>query len=151
MELEIELNIHDNWVYSHYVDYFKKRIILFTVYPHSDPEEFTDIYFDDVAFHYFEQEVMKKHEEYPPSVLFDISIIPHSTITEIYAELFERLKNNGWPPNKKTDDLNVYFNKYIEMGYQCYDIGGVCGLSGFVVAKTVYEKSRKEKFVIEKL
>ena len=49
-------SVHDNWLYAHAVDHERCRIVLHTVYPHVEPPEYTDVVFEGVVVHHFEQQ-----------------------------------------------------------------------------------------------
>jgi hypothetical protein len=61
----MEISLHDNWVYAHCVDYDSQMIVLHTVYPHSEPYEFTDVIFAGALVHHFEMQCMTTDPRYP--------------------------------------------------------------------------------------
>ncbi|NQZ56781.1 MAG: hypothetical protein HRT88_04835 [Lentisphaeraceae bacterium] len=140
------LNLHDNWAYSHFIDYDSRMITLFTMYPHSNPCEYTDVTFDDVKFHYFEMEAYK-FNDCPANILFDIEEIDSIYILKDYIDLFQKHKKYGWPEieYQNIDDLDKYLKSN---NYKCYDISATCGISGFVFAKSMRTTSRKTRFTI---
>lgn len=128
-------SVHDNWVYAQAIDYERCRIILHTVYPHIDPPVFTDIVFDGVVVHHFEQQKVGSGA-YPANVLFDAEESDPEFILGQYTELLARTKNFGWPvfQYESLDDLA---SQLTASGAKCFEVHGTCGLHGFVFAASM--------------
>src|SRR5439155_16532339 len=101
-ERTMELSVHDNILYGYTVvaDQNQSRsytITLYTEFLDSPPAEYTNVVFTGVVAHHFESEL-------PNSILFDIE---ETDLERTYIddqELFERLKNYGWPYIYTTSD-----------------------------------------------
>jgi hypothetical protein len=89
-------SVHDNWLYAHAVDHERCRIALHTVYPHVEPPEYTDVVFEGVVVHHFEQQKCGGGP-YPADVLFDVEEANPLFILGQSAALLARTKNYGWP------------------------------------------------------
>src|SRR5436190_1264798 len=100
----MELSVHDNILYGYTVvsEQDQSRsytITLYTKFLDRPPIEYTDIVFTGVVAHHFESEL-------PNSILFDVEETDLERTYENDQELFERLKNYGWPCAYTTvDDL----------------------------------------------
>src|SRR5204863_7750807 len=118
-------SVHDNWVYAQAVDHERCRIVLHTVYPHTAPEEFTDIVFEGVVVHHFEQQKVGS-VSYPANVLLDVEESDSSLILGQYTELLNRTKNYGWPVlnYKGIEDL---VSQLESGGTKCFEIQCTCG------------------------
>ncbi len=136
-------SVHDNWVYAQAVDHERCRIVLHTVYPHVDPPEYTDIVFEGVVVHHFEQQKVGGGT-YPSNVLFDAEESEPAFILRQYAELLARTKSHGWPVLKYngTEDL---LSQLTAGGAKCFEVHGTCGLHGFVFAKSMELRRRKSR------
>jgi hypothetical protein len=98
----MELSVHDNILYGYTVvsDQNQTRsytITLYTEFLDTPPVEYTDIVFTGVVAHHFESEL-------PNSILFDIEETDLERTYNDDQELFERLKNYGWPCSYTTLD-----------------------------------------------
>lgn len=135
----MDISVHDNWVYAHTVDCQGRRLVLHTVYPHVEPHEFTDVVFEGVLTHHFEDQRMG---DGPANVLFDVTETEPRHLLAEYAELFVRMKQYGWPVPKydSADDLAA---QIAAKGVTCYHVHGSVGLSGFVIA-TAMEFRRRD-------
>jgi hypothetical protein len=125
-------SVHDNWVYAQAVDYERCRIVLHTIYPHVEPPEFTDIVFDGVVVHHFEQQKVGG-EPYPANVLFGVEESDAAIILGQYTELLDRTKNYGWPVLDYVDLIDLA-SRLTATGAKCFEVHGTCGLHGFVFA-----------------
>lgn len=135
--------VHDNWVYGQAVDHERRRIVLHTVYPHVEPPEFTDIVFDGVVVHHFEQQKVGGGA-YPANVLFDAEESEPAFILGQYAELLARTKNYGWPVFEYAD-LDDLALRLTANGTKCFEVHGTCGLHGFVFAASVEFRRRPSR------
>jgi hypothetical protein len=138
----MELSIHDNILYGYTVvsDHDQSRlytITLSTAFLDRSPIEYTDIVFTGVVAHHFENEM-------PNSILFDVEETNFERIYEDAQELFERLKNYGWPPYAYTtaDDLVATLKaKHIK----AFAISASYGLDGWVWAKQITKMRRDSR------
>jgi hypothetical protein len=133
-------SVHDNWVYAQVVDHEGCRIILHTVWPHVEPPEYTDVVFDGVVVHHFEQQKVGGGR-YPANVLFDVGEADPLFLLGQYEDLLRRTKNYGWPvfSYEGLDDL---VGQLTAGGARCFEVHGVCGLHGFVFARSMELRAR---------
>ena len=139
-------SVHDNCLYAQAVDHERCRIVLHTVYTHTDPREYTDILFDGVVVHHFEQQKVGAGS-YPVNVLFDVEESDPAFILDQYSELLIRTKNHGWPVFKYdgTEDL---VSQLTAGGAKCFAVHGTCGLHGFVFAASMEFRRRQSRMEI---
>lgn len=140
----MDISVHDNWVYAHTVDCDRRRVVLHTVYPHVEPREFTDIVFEGVLAHHFEEQRMG---DGPANVLFDVTETEPRYLFAEYSGLFERMKRYGWPL-PKYDDPEDLPAKLTANGEKCYHVHGSVGLSGFVFATAVEFRRRDGRAMV---
>jgi hypothetical protein len=133
----VRASVHDNSVYAHAVDHEQSRIVLHTVYPHSDPPEYTDVVFEGVVVHHFEQQQVGPHA----NVLFDVEEAAPLFILGQYADLLARTKQYGWPV-LRYDGLEDLAIRLTAGGARCFEVHGVCGLHGFVFAASMELRAR---------
>jgi hypothetical protein len=136
-------SVHDNWVYAQSADFERRRIVLHTVYPHTDPPEFTDVVFESVVVHHFEQQAMCVGP-YPANVLFDVVEADPAYILREYAELLARTKKHGWPV-LEYPGLDELISRLTAGGMKCFEVEGTCGLCGFVFAARMELHRRDSK------
>jgi hypothetical protein len=127
----VPVSVHDNHVYAQVVDYERCCIVLHTVYPHANPHEFTDIRFEGVIVHHFEQQKMSGGPN-PAVVLFDVEECDPGIILAQYTDLLARTKNYGWPASY--NGIADLVSQLMAGGTRCFEIHGTCGLQGFVFA-----------------
>lgn len=133
-------SVHDNWVYAQAVDHELCVVVLHTVYPHAQPPEFTDVVFEGVVVHHFEQQKVGTGPN-PANVLFDIEAADGPDVLAEYRELLARTRNHGWPVLEygDVDDLAAQMTA---AGAACFRVRGVCGLDGFVFASSMRLRAR---------
>ena len=136
-------SVHDNWVYAQAVDHERCRIVLHTVYPHAEPPEFTDIVFDGVVVHHFEQQKFGGGSS-PANVLFDAEESEPTSILRQYAELLSRTKDHGWPVCEY-DGIEDLVSQLTAAGTNCFEVCGTCGLHGFVFAASMEFRRRQSR------
>jgi hypothetical protein len=136
-------SVHDNWVYAQAVDHERRRIVLHTIYPHVEPPEFTDIVFDGVVVHHFEQQKVSGGQ-CPANVLFDAEESEPAIILGQYTELLARTKNCGWPVPEYAD-LDDLASRLTTSGAKCFEVQGTCGLHGFVFATSMEFRRRQSR------
>jgi hypothetical protein len=134
-------SVHDNWVYGQVVDHDRGRIVLHTVYPHATPPEYTDVVFEGVVTHHFEQQNVGGGEPYPANVLFDVEESDATFILERYADLLARTKRYGWPV-RGYEGLQDLAKRLTAGGARCFEIHGTVGIDGFVFAKSMTFRER---------
>ena len=134
------LSVHDNWVYAQAVDHERCRVVLHTIYPHVQPPEFTEVIFEGVFVHHFEQQIVGGGPN-PANVLFDVEETVGRDVLVEYGDLLTRTRNHGWPVLKYegVDDLAV---QLAAAGAMCFRVSGVCGIDGFVFAASVRLRTR---------
>ncbi len=144
----MEISLHDNWVYALCVDHESQMIVLHTVYPHSEPYEFTDVIFADVLVHHFETQCMTTDPRYPSNVLFDIEEEEAGTTLGRYWDFISSNQNYGWPAsgwNGRGDLAGILTSQ----GHRCFHIHGTVGLDGFVFAMTMILRPRTSKWTAQ--
>lgn len=139
----MEISVHDNWLYAHVVDYQRCRIVLHTIYPHFQPIEFTDIVFEGVVVHHFEQ-VAYGSLDTPSNVLFGVEESDAAIILGQYTELLTWTKKWGWPVSKY-DGLEDLALRLTAGGTKCFEVHGTCGLHGFVFARSMEFRPRQSR------
>ena len=140
----MRIYVHDNWVYAQTVDHEQCRIILHTFYPHIDPPEYTDVVFEGVVVHHFEQQRVGGGPLHPANVLFDIEEVDPKYILNQYAELFSRTRKYGWPV-WKYDGIEDLILRLTEHGAKCFDVHGTFGIHGFVFAASIEFRPRDSR------
>ena len=118
--------VHDNHLYAYEFDSRTSTLILRTAYPHSDPPEFTDVWFLDVWCHHVECIL-------GGDIIFDIDDSDLVTERTHFESLFDRLKNQGWPPIEK---IGESFDAVIlRHSLRVWHISSSYGIDGFVIAR----------------
>ncbi len=138
------LSIHDNILYGVTVvsgAYLSRSysIRLHTAFLDLRPFEYTDIEFSGVVAHHFGCEL-------PNSILFDIEETELERIYNDHRDLFERLKNYGWPFPYKTEDDLIASLKTDRI--KAFTISSSYGFEGWIWAEQVIEikRSRRKRF-----
>ena len=141
----MSISLHDNWVYAHAVDYERSRIVLHTVDPHRRPPEYTDVLFEGVVVHHFEQQKVGGGP-YPANVLFGVGEADPSHVLREHEGLLGRTKGHGWPV-PSYDTVGDLVAKLTATGAKCFRVTGAvgCGLDGFVFAATMQLRTRSER------
>ena len=127
-------SVHDNWLYAHWVDHDRGLVVLHTVYPHCAPPEYTDLVFEGVVAHHFEQQQMGEGPN-PSNVLFDVEETTLSALFVQYGALLARTQIYGWP--LQVAGLEALAAALAERGARCFEIDGTVGLRGFVFARSL--------------
>jgi hypothetical protein len=135
-------SVHDNWLYAQAVDHERRRIVLHTVYPHTGPPEYTDVVFEGVVVHHFEQQ--KVGGDVPANVLFDVEESDPLFILGQYADLLARTKDHGWPVFRY-EGLEDLVAQLTAGGARCFEVHGVCGLHGFVFGASMEFRARRTR------
>jgi hypothetical protein len=138
----MELSVHDNILYGYVVvsDQDQSRsytITLYTEFLDRLPIEYTDIVFTGVVAHHFENEL-------PNSILFDVEEADLGRVYEDDQELFERLKNYGWPPYAYTTVDELVATLKAEQ-IKAFAISASYGLDGWVWAKQMTKVRRDSR------
>jgi hypothetical protein len=134
-------SVHDNWLYAQAVDHDRRLIVLHTVYPHVTPPEYTDVVFEGVVTHHFEQQNVGGGDAYPANVLFDVEESDAKFVLEPYADLLARTKRYGWPI-REYDDVQDLVARLTAGGAKCFEVHGTVGVHGFVFAKSMTFRER---------
>lgn len=143
-------SVHDNWLYAETFDHERRRIVLHTVYPHGetpDDMEWTDVIFEGVVTHHF-QEANYTSGPDPACVLFDIVDRDAFEVLRKYAELLASTRNRGWPLLHYTS-LEDLAARLQTGGARCYEVQGVCGIQGFVIAASIEFRTRESRAEFE--
>jgi hypothetical protein len=141
--ISVRDSVHDNWVYAQAVDHQRCMIVLHTVFPHVDPPEYTDIVFEGVVVHHFEQQKVGGGP-HPANVLFDAEESEPTFILGQYTELLARTKNYGWPV-LKYDGIENLVSQLTASGAKCFEVHCTCGLHGFVFAGSMEFRRRQSR------
>ena len=139
----MSVSVHDNWLYAHSVDYEKCRIVLHTVYPHVQPPEYTDVVFDGVVVHHFEQQRIGNGQT-PANVLFDVEEADPVYVLKEFRELLERVRKYGWP-GQEYEGVEDLAAQLTAGRARCFRVNGVCGLDGFVFASSLQFLTRSSR------
>ena len=138
----MSVSVHDNWLYAQAVDHQRRRIVLYTVFPHVEPWEYTDVVFTGVVAHHFERQQFGDDGEAPANVLFDVDEVtdPLGLLAE-YEDLLMRTKGWAWPVDEygSLDDL---VSRLAGAGARCFAVVGTWGVHGFVFARTMELRPR---------
>ena len=145
-------SVHDNWVYAEAVDLDRCRVVLHTYYPHVVPHEFTDIVFDGVVVHHFEERRVGDGRilERPWNVLFDAEEVEPTAILGQYADLMARTQKYAWPV-AKYNGLDDLASQLTSGGARCFWVNGTYGLTGFVFATSMEFRSRQSRAEVTSL
>jgi hypothetical protein len=136
-------HVHDNWIYAQAVDHERCLIVLHTVYVHTEPPEYTDIVFAGVVVHHFEQQKVGGGEV-PANVLFDVEETDPLLVLAQYEELLARTKDYGWPV-PDYEGLEDLAEQLTAGSARCFEVNGVCGISGFVFARSMELRARESR------
>ena len=120
--------IHDNEITSYDVDILNKKIVLHTTYEVREVNESTDIIFEDVLTHCFDDVIYS-------NIIFSICDLEIEKFIEDYHEKLKDRKNMGWPIFY--DDESQLLQKLKDNNYKVFEIDSSLGLSGFVIAKSI--------------
>ena len=118
--------VHDNHLYAYEFDSRTSTLIMRTMYPHSVPPEFTDVWFTGVWCHHLE--CVLGHD-----IIFDMDGSDIQREVEMNPDLFERLKNHGWPRTERLAE--TIFEVIDRLQLRVWHIHSSYGLDGFVVAR----------------
>jgi hypothetical protein len=139
--MESDLSVHDNIVYAYCFDCEGRRLVVHTAFQDRTPHEFTDIVFDGVIAHQFQNELRG-------SILFDVEEIELNAMVSDNAELFRESWRYGWPPVEYKGDLNTLATALRAASVRAYLIDSSYGLSGWVLAASAKRVARSEKATI---
>lgn len=94
----------------------------------------TDVIFEGVWCHHLES-------VQNGNIIFDIEPVELSQVEQEFQDLFERLKNQGWPRLElKQDSLPEVIERH---RLSVYRIGSSYGVEGFVIAESVHQLDRE--------
>jgi hypothetical protein len=141
----MQTSLHDNWIYAHCVDHDSRLIVLYTLYPHGDTWEYTDVIFEEVLVHHFETQCMSDGSAYPSNVLFDIETEDSKITLGRYWDFIVSKRNYSWPVSgwANLEDLAQLLARD---GHSCFHVHGTAGLDGFVFARRMLLKSRTSRW-----
>jgi hypothetical protein len=140
----MEPPVHDNILYAFIVASDEDQsqsytIRLHTAYLDRMPHEYTDIVFSHTVAHHFECEL-------PNSILFDVEETPLEQVYADHQDLFEKLKNYGWPCTYKTGTELVASLK--AKNIKAFAISASYGLDGWIWAEamTLVRRDDRKQF-----
>jgi len=136
-------SVHDNWIYAQAVDHERRRIVLHTVYPHVEPSEYTDVVFEGVVVHHFEQQRLGSSSE-AANILFDVEETDSFFVLRSYETLLVSTRDYGWPV-LRYENLNDLVAQLTADGAKCFEVHGTLGLHGFVFAQSVEFRARQAR------
>jgi len=118
-------------------------VVLHTVYPPSDPPEYTDIVFSGVVAYHIEQQTFR-NSGVSANIIFDVKESEAKLILSQYADLLAASKNYGWPTLEyaNLDELVMHLTSN---GTKCFEIHSSCGLFGFVFAARMEFRNRRSR------
>ena len=119
-------SVHDSNVYAYAVLCEQRRIVLHTEYRDGGAEEYTDVLFDGVIAHHFDDVL-------DGNILFDIEEEDPQKIVMDWADLFAHRKTYGWPKVQYADPQELVAILRRD-GVRAYEIGSSYGLTGRVLA-----------------
>jgi hypothetical protein len=137
------VSVHDNWLYAQAVDHEQRRIVLHTVYPHVAPPEYTDVVFEGVVVHHFEQQGFGNSSK-AANILFDVQETDSFFILRHYETLLASTRDYGWPV-LRYENLNDLVAQLTAGGAKCFEVHGTLGLHGFVFAQSVKFRARQAR------
>lgn len=121
-------NVHDNIINSYEVDIAKCTIVLHTTYALKNLMELTDIVFDEVLTHLFDNVIYCNDI----SSIYDIET---EDFLEEYDDILEKKKACCWPIcYKDKSELSLYLKSN---NYKIFSIDSNLGLDGIVIAKRI--------------
>ena len=130
-------SVHDNNVYGYAVLCERRRIVLHTEYRDGGAEEYTNVVFDGVVAHHFEDVL-------DGNILFSVEVVDPEQIVISWADLFVRRKNYGWPKIEYDQPQELVAILRRE-GVKGFEIGSSYGLGGWVLAAKMDVVERPEK------
>lgn len=120
--------VHDNEIISYEVDLKNYQIIVHTQYQESALIKNTDIIFQNVLAHFFQNELSG-------SIIFDIEKYDIIRFLKNNSDLLKKQKNYCWPMVYDTE--KELAEKLLEGEYSYYVISSSYGLNGWVLAKVM--------------
>jgi hypothetical protein len=138
-----ERSIHDNIVYSYFVDCSRRQVKLHTSYNEKDACEYTDVLFSGVVAHLFENVLSG-------NILFGIYNVEPSDLVNANANLFKESWRYGWPLEgfDYRGDLELLTQHLTQMSVRGFDISSSYGMSGWVLAERCEIIAREAAFVL---
>jgi hypothetical protein len=139
--METGPSIHDNNVYAYSVDCEGRRLILHTLNPDREPQEFTDVVFHDVVSHNFDYVLAG-------NILFDVDEVELESLVRDHGCLFEESWRFGWPSVDYGGNLDVLVSLLMAQSVHAYSISSSYGLSGWVLAGGCKRFLRGERAIV---
>lgn len=134
-------SIHDNVVYAYRVECQRRRIVLHTEFSASRSTEYTDVHFDEVVAHYFENESEQ-------NILFGVEEVDLATLLRSAEPLFVERKKYWWP-RIEWQTLDDLIAKLIARNTKAYEISTSLGLGGWVLGGSMGIVPRASRQVYE--
>lgn len=119
-------SVHDNYLYAYAYDARTSVLVLRTVYPHTQPEEFTDVWFTGVWTHHIESVLGN-------DIVFDVAESDAALEQKTFRSVFDRLKNYGWPNTERAGE--TFADLVTRKQLRVWHLSSSYGAEGFVVAK----------------
>jgi len=129
-----EPSVHDNVVLGYEVLCAEREIRLRTLYPDQEPPEQTDVRFTGVLAYHFDHALMN-------TSLFDIEEVSLQRVYDMFADVFLRSKNYGWPIASYSgpEDLLARLRAH---GVRAFVVSSSYGMNGFVLAEAMAKVRR---------
>jgi len=121
-------SVHDNNIFAYTVDCENRRLTLHTVSHRGEAPAYTDIVFEDVVAHKFENVLSG-------NIILCIDEVAAKTIVGCEAALFAESWKYGWPPIEYNGGPDVLISALQNQGILGFEISSSYGLSGWVLAK----------------
>lgn len=130
-------SVHDNNIYAYCVICDERRIVLHTEYRERSLSEYTDVIFDGVEAHWFQDQLAG-------NIVLDIEEAPIESIVKANAQLLIDRKKWGWP-KIEFSDLEELVERLCEKRLRGFELSASYGMCGWVLATgmTVVERSAR--------
>jgi len=122
-----ELSVHDNHLVAYTVLANERKIVLQTVFRDREPNEFTDVVFDEVLAYHFENDLFG-------TIIFDIEEVDLTALLKEHAAMFEKGWHYGWPRGwEKQKEEITDFARRLDM--RAFELSASYGMSGWIIAR----------------
>ena len=131
-------SVHDNNIYAYAVLCERRRLILYTQFMDGAKQEYTDVIFDGVVAHHF--------QDVPAgNILFQVEEVDVEDIVRGWSDLFADRKNYGWPNDIDYDGTEQLLTTLRQRGARGFEISSSYGLHGWVLARSKVLRVRDGK------
>jgi hypothetical protein len=134
-------SVHDNNIYAYSVSCDGRRIVLYTEYHEQGQAEYTDVIFEGVDAHHFQDQLNG-------NIILDIEDWPLDLFVDQNAKLFDERKKWGWPAVEYGDSEQLK-GQLRERRLKAFVLSSSYGMSGWVLAtemKFVERPTRNSQF-----